>query len=88
MTLGPASGRIDRAGRVLLAFGCVTGTVGVIGLAWFVVYYAMGRGFRTTDQLARAAALPHILTVIGIGLLVYGLVLRRRARTLFEERGV
>jgi uncharacterized membrane protein len=71
----------------MIAGGALT-VIGGIAMARFVLRDVLSMDFRTADQLGRAAALPHILTVLGLGFLIFGFVLVRKAKALHEERGI
>jgi hypothetical protein len=88
MSHGPLTSKLAKRGRRLLIAGAVTTLVGVGALVRFVLRDVLSLDLRTGDQLGRAAALPHILTVLGLGFLIFGLVLVRTAKALYDERGI
>lgn len=84
----PISTKLARVGVTLSVVGGVTAGLGLLGLGWWVVTHVVGHQFRTADELGRAAAIPHICTVLGTGLLIFGYVLRQKAKSLREERNL
>lgn len=82
------TGKIARIGYVLLGSGGIFSMFGIVGLIRFWFTHATAHQTKTADQLAKAAALPHILTVLGIGFVIFGAVLVTKARILKEERGL
>jgi len=75
--------RLFRTGVICVAGGAVLQLIGLAGMARFIITYTGGRmETATAEQLARAAAFPHAAAVIGLGFIVFGLVLLFRSRKL------
>jgi heme/copper-type cytochrome/quinol oxidase subunit 1 len=74
--------RFRKVGLGLAAGGVVLQVLGLVGMVRFYARYIGRLETATGEQLARAAALPHIATVLGTGLCVFGLVLLFRSRRL------
>ena len=85
-TKKPVSTGLARKGCVLLAAGGIFGLVGLMGMIRFYVSYMSSDGQMTGDQMGRAAAMPHILMVLGLGFLIFGVILVLKARVLRDER--
>jgi hypothetical protein len=79
--------KLLRAGVAFLAGGAILQFAGIAGLVRFAVAY---RGDRletaNSEQLVRAAALPHAAIVIGLGFMVFGAVMIFRSRRLHSIR--
>lgn len=75
--------KLFRTGIGLIAGGAGLQLLGLAGMVGFFLKYTGGRlHTATAEQLARAATLPHVAIVVGLGLAVFGAVLLFRSRRL------
>jgi hypothetical protein len=88
MSHGPLTSKLAKRGRRLMVAGGALTFVGAVAMLRFVLRDVLAMDLRTGDQLGRAAALPHVMTVLGLGFLIFGFVLVRKAKALYEERGI
>lgn len=82
------STKIRKLGIILLSIGGVVELTGLILMARFWIFIVNPIEPRTADEIGRAAAGPHVCVVLGVGFLIFGGVLFRKAGVLYRERGV
>ncbi|MBM4149727.1 MAG: hypothetical protein FJ224_11915 [Lentisphaerae bacterium] len=74
--------RLRASGTAVFWTGSVLFLSGVAGMIRFYAAFSPRMSTATAEQLVRAAALPHAATVLGVGGIVFGLVLVHRSRSL------